>query len=63
MSNVKQVAELRTMQDMDAAVAAFQAAEGWCDEVNHLWQAIRDAALAQSTLDRSIDAVAGCDSY
>jgi hypothetical protein len=63
MSNVKQVAELRTMQDLDAAVAAFHAAEGWCDEVNQLWQSIRDAALSQFTLESSIDAVAGCDSY
>jgi hypothetical protein len=63
MSNVKQVAELRTAQELAAAVAAFKAVEGWREDLALMWQAIREAALEQFAMDKALDPVAGGDSY
>jgi hypothetical protein len=63
MSNVKLVAEQRAAQDLDAAVVAFKAVDGWCEDMSHKWQAIREAALAQFAFEPPLDPVAGGDSY
>jgi hypothetical protein len=63
MSNVKQVAEQCTAKNLDAAVIAFKAAEGWREDLGQLWQAIRDAALDQFASEQPLDPVAGGDSY
>jgi hypothetical protein len=63
MSNVKQVAEICTVRELDAAVLAFKAADGWRDDVTQMWQAIRVAALAQFDTELPLDPVAGGDSY
>jgi hypothetical protein len=63
MSNVKQVAELCTAKELDAAVIAFKAVEGWREDLNHMWAAIRDASLVQFTSEQPLDPVAGGDSY
>jgi hypothetical protein len=63
MSNVKQVAELCTAKNLDAAVIAFKSAEGWREDLNQMWAAIRDAALVQFASEQPLDPVAGGDSY
>jgi hypothetical protein len=63
MSNVKQVAESCTAKELDAAVIAFKAAEGWREDLNQMWAAIRDASLVQFTSEQPLDPVAGGDSY
>ncbi len=63
MSNVKQVSELRTPQEIEAAVQAFKLAEGWREELSNMWQSIREAALEQFAQDQRKDPIAGSDSY
>jgi hypothetical protein len=63
MSNVKQVEELCTAKELDAAVLAFKAAEGWREDLTQMWQAIRAAALEQFANEAPLDPVAGGDSY
>jgi hypothetical protein len=63
MSNVKLVAEQCAAQDLDAAVIAFKAADGWREDMGQMWLAIREAALAQFAFEPPLDSVAGGDSY
>ncbi len=63
MSNVKQIAAGLTAKELDAAVIAFKAAEGWREDLDQMWQAIRAAALEQFAPELPLDPVAGGDSY
>ncbi|NJN49156.1 MAG: hypothetical protein HC805_04395 [Alkalinema sp. RL_2_19] len=63
MSNVKQVSELRNDQAIAAAVNAFKSADSWRDDLNVMWQSIREAALEQFAADQLPDSIAGADSY
>ena len=63
MSNVKQIAAGLTAKELDAAVIAFKAADGWREDLEHMWQAIRAAAIEQFAAELPLDPVAGGDSY
>jgi hypothetical protein len=52
-----------TLQELDEAVKKFQVSELDGSELYCQWQAIRDASLAQLTIENDKNLVAGGDSY
>jgi hypothetical protein len=52
-----------TLQELDEAVKKFQVSELDGSELYCQWQAIRDASLAQLTIETDKNLVAGGDSY
>lgn len=54
---------LQTLQEVDEAVRRYNATDWRSDESMSLWQAIRDASLAQLTLEKDPLKVPGEDSY
>lgn len=52
-----------TLQELDEAVKQFQGSDLEGSELYCQWQAIRDASLAQLTIEPDKNLVAGEDSY
>ncbi|MBC7825958.1 MAG: hypothetical protein H7126_19225 [Candidatus Parcubacteria bacterium] len=52
-----------TLQELDEAVKKFQVSDLDGSELYCQWQAIRDASLAQLTIESDKNLVAGGDSY
>ncbi len=52
-----------TLQELDEAVRQFQVSDLDDSELYCRWQAIRDASLAQLTIETDKNLVAGGDSY
>lgn len=54
---------LKTPQDLEQAIQRYRMSDWNPNALFALWQAIRNAALAQATPEPSDDAVPGEDSY
>ncbi|NJO42864.1 MAG: hypothetical protein HC769_08735 [Cyanobacteria bacterium CRU_2_1] len=57
------VPTLKTVQDLEQAIQRYRKSDWSSNTVFALWEAIRNAALAQTPVEQGDDRVPGEDSY
>lgn len=62
LDSIRSVSVPQTLQELEQAIAHYRNSD-WNPDLFQQWQAIRSAALAQTSESQAGDRVAGDDSY